>query len=105
MSNIFIKPATIEIEGEAVIAFVRDPETGIPLAHEGEWKSRSQYWTRRIRDHDVVETNPDVGTVLAGGDAPSAPVAQAPAPFAPCGNCATPEACVNAARCVKAPLG
>lgn len=86
MSNIFIKPATIEIEGEAVIAFVRDPETGIPLAHEGEWKSRSQYWTRRIRDRDVI-------------------LAQAPAAFAPCGNCATPEACANAVRCVKAPLG
>lgn len=100
MANIFIKPGSIEIEGEAVIAFVRDPETGVPLAHEGEWKTRNQYWTRRIRDRDVILAEP----TAAVAPAPVAQAAPSPA-FVPCEHCATAEVCANFARCVKAPLG
>jgi hypothetical protein len=98
MTNIFIKPGVIEIEGEAVIALVRDPQTLIPLAANGEWKTKSQYWTRRLRDRDVVEADPTASAPVAA-DAPAAPAA-----FAVCANCVTPEACTAAVRCVKAPL-
>jgi hypothetical protein len=98
MTNIFIKPGVIEIEGEAVTALVRDPQTLIPLAVGGEWKTKSQYWTRRLRDRDVVEADPTVAA-RAPADAPVAPAA-----FAVCANCVTPDACTAAARCVKAPL-
>jgi len=35
---------------------VRDPDTGKPLAAEGEKKPKTSYWLRRLRDGDVVET-------------------------------------------------
>jgi hypothetical protein len=98
MTNIYIKPAPIEIEGETVIALVRDPQTLIPLAEGGEWKTKSQYWARRLRDRDVVEADPTASALVAA-DAPAAPAA-----FAVCANCVTPDACGSAARCVKAPL-
>ncbi|WP_410051527.1 DUF2635 domain-containing protein [Bradyrhizobium sp. SZCCHNR2035] len=52
MGNIFLKPAPLAADG---VVRVRDPQTGVPLAANGEWKARSQYWTRRIRDGDVIE--------------------------------------------------
>ncbi|WP_315751473.1 MULTISPECIES: DUF2635 domain-containing protein [unclassified Bradyrhizobium] len=52
MDNIFLKPAPIAAGG---VVIVRDPLTGAPLAASGEWKTRSQYWTRRLRDGDVFE--------------------------------------------------
>jgi len=102
MSNVFIKPALITIEGEEVIALVRDPESGEPLKPEGEWKPRSQFWARRIRDRDVIvsETSPAVEAVAV----PVADAAQAPAQFAPCAACVTADACTSAERCVKAPI-
>jgi hypothetical protein len=58
MSNVFIKPAMIEIAGEGtVLAHVRDPLSMIPLAKDGEWKPRSSYWLRRLRDKEVVEAS------------------------------------------------
>lgn len=99
MTDVYIKPASIEIEGETVTALVRDPQTLIPLAEAGEWKAMSQYWARRLRDRDVVAADPNAGTEQA-----SAPPAAAPMHFAVCATCATPEACSNAARCVTAPL-
>ncbi|WP_409978007.1 MULTISPECIES: DUF2635 domain-containing protein [unclassified Bradyrhizobium] len=52
MDNIFLKPAPPAADG---VVRVRDPQTGAPLAASGEWKARSQYWTRRLRDGDVIE--------------------------------------------------
>jgi hypothetical protein len=52
MGNIFLKPAPLAADG---VVRVRDPKTGAPLAASGEWKARSQYWTRRLRDGDVIE--------------------------------------------------
>jgi len=104
MTDIFIKPASIEIEGEIVTALVRDPQTMIPLDPRGEWKTKSQYWTRRLRDGDAVEADPTAGTEHVPADAPSEPVPETPAAFAVCANCVTPEACTAAERCVKAPL-
>jgi hypothetical protein len=55
MTNIFVKPATVKTEAGETIVLVRDPETGIPLDANGEWKAKSPFWTRRLRDKDVVE--------------------------------------------------
>lgn len=96
MANIYLKPSMIEIEGETVLALVPDPDKGFaPLSRDGEWKPRSQYWIRRMREGGVVEVDPNVQT---------APAPVEPITFATCGPCVTPEACVAAARCVKAPL-
>jgi hypothetical protein len=48
--RIFITPAAGLV--------VRDPDTREPLAAEGEWKLRSQYWLRRKECGDVVEAKP-----------------------------------------------
>ncbi|WP_410051965.1 DUF2635 domain-containing protein [Bradyrhizobium sp. SZCCHNRI1009] len=52
MENMFLRPAPCDAGG---VVRVRDPQTGAPLAASGEWKARSQYWTRRLRDGDVIE--------------------------------------------------
>lgn len=93
MSNMFIKPASIEIEGVPTLALVRDPDTSAPLAADGEWKPRSQFWNRRLRDGDVIPAEP---TAVAAS--PAAPA------FATCETCAVPDACAAAVRCVKAPV-
>jgi Protein of unknown function (DUF2635) len=59
MSNVFIKPAMIDVAGlGTVLAHVRDPLSMIPLAKDGEWKPLSSYWVRRLRDKEVVEVAP-----------------------------------------------
>lgn len=58
MTNVYLKPATIVVEGATVLAIVRDPETLIPLAADGEWKALSPFWSRRLRDKDVIEAEP-----------------------------------------------
>jgi hypothetical protein len=56
MTNKFLKPATITNDaGEDVLAIVRDPDTMVPLAAGGEWKTISPFWTRRLRDKDVID--------------------------------------------------
>jgi hypothetical protein len=55
MQNIFVKPARLA-SGE--LALVRDPETGIPLDERGEWKAKSPFWTRRLRDADAELADP-----------------------------------------------
>lgn len=102
MSNLFIKPASIAIEGVQMVALVRDPETGKPLAAEGEWKVKSQFWNRRIRDRDVIESDPAAPTTALPPVDLGSPLD--PVAFAVCANCMTPDACGRAARCVKAPL-
>lgn len=99
MSNVFIKPASIVIEGEQRLALVRDPETLIPLAEAGEWKRRSQFWIRRLRDLDVIEADPAESPANVSDESAPAPIN-----FAPCEACVTPDACADAERCVKAPI-
>lgn len=57
MPNVFIKPATGP-DGKPVR--VPDPDFAFkqPLRTEGAWKERDDYWSRRLRDHDVVEATP-----------------------------------------------
>ncbi|WP_410052827.1 DUF2635 domain-containing protein [Bradyrhizobium sp. SZCCHNRI1058] len=74
MDNIFLKPAPVAADG---VVRVRDPQTGVPLAASGEWKARSQYWTRRLRDGDVIEVQqaeaePTAATSAASGVDPEA---------------------------------
>jgi hypothetical protein len=54
MQNVFLKPSVVD--GQVLI--VPDPETHRPLKAEGEWKLESTYWTRRIRDKDVLKSEP-----------------------------------------------
>lgn len=42
-----IKPAAPDL-------LVLDPETGQPLAADGEYKPREMYWLRRINDGDIL---------------------------------------------------
>ncbi|WP_409997851.1 MULTISPECIES: DUF2635 domain-containing protein [unclassified Bradyrhizobium] len=81
MGNIFLKPAPLAGGG---VVRVRDPQTGVPLAASGEWKARSQYWIRRLRDGDVIEA--------------LAPSVQ-PVAFARCATCPEPKACEKAGLC------
>lgn len=55
MANKFLKPAAIKIDGVEMAALVRDPETMQPLNEAGEWKTMSPFWTRRIRDKEVID--------------------------------------------------
>lgn len=52
MKNVYVKPAPLAGGGTVL---VRDPETLHPLAGAGEWKSLSPFWSRRIRDKDVID--------------------------------------------------
>jgi hypothetical protein len=49
--NVFVKPRLIDDKP----ALVRDPLSGKPLAEGGEWKTRSQFWIRRIAQGDVID--------------------------------------------------
>jgi hypothetical protein len=49
--NVFIKPRPID--GQPAI--VRDPSNGKPLSPQGEWKTKSQFWIRRIMQGDVID--------------------------------------------------
>ncbi|WP_316227591.1 MULTISPECIES: DUF2635 domain-containing protein [unclassified Bradyrhizobium] len=78
MENIFLKPAPLAADG---VVRVRDPQTGAPLAASGEWKARSQYWTRRLRDGDVIEVQqaemePTADTWAASGIDPKLSLAR-----------------------------
>lgn len=56
MENVFVKPA-IGADGKPVV--VPDPQHGFrPLGADGGWKPRTNYWTRRLRDKDVIEATP-----------------------------------------------
>lgn len=46
--QLYLKPA---VTG----AIVRDPLTAQPLAAEGEFKPRSTFWLRRLREGGVIE--------------------------------------------------
>lgn len=53
---------------------VRDPVTKGFLPEDGSIVPNSLYWTRRLRDGDVVETTP------SPADAPAGPAKAAPTP-------------------------
>jgi hypothetical protein len=65
MSNRFLKPG-IASDGETTL-LVRDPLSRIPLAAGGEWKSLSIFWSRRLRDGDVIDATPAETLPGAGG--------------------------------------
>lgn len=57
---------------------IRDPITGVPLPPEGEEKTPSAYWWRRLRDGDVTAALPrEVPT--AEHAVTARPIARAPA--------------------------
>lgn len=55
--SIYLKPAPMAGEdGQPIARVVPDPQQAFrPLAAEGEFKPLDAYWTRRLRDGDVVE--------------------------------------------------
>jgi len=53
--NVYLKPA-VAADGAPLV--VPDPQSGLALAAGGEWKTRSTYWERRLRDGDVVAAEP-----------------------------------------------
>jgi hypothetical protein len=67
MTNLYFKPA-LDAAGEPI--HVRDPQTHLPLRAEGEWKELSVYWSRRLRDGEVIEASPPA--VAPSKPAPSA---------------------------------
>ncbi|WP_410052421.1 DUF2635 domain-containing protein [Bradyrhizobium sp. SZCCHNS30122] len=72
---------------------VRDPSTQVPLAANGEWKARTQYWTRRLRDGDVVEAQaPSAGAIAI-------PPSVQPVSFVCCATCLKQAACETVGRC------
>jgi hypothetical protein len=74
--NVFVKPCLID--GQP--ALVRDPSNGKPLAANGEWKSKTQFWIRRIMQGDVVDlTKEQTAAQAKEAAAPSAAPAPAPA--------------------------
>lgn len=73
MKNAFLKPSIID----GVIALVRDPETMVPLAEEGEWKAISPFWTRRIRDKEVIDATASVNAAPAKPSKSREPIAEA----------------------------
>lgn len=64
MSNVFLRPARAA-DGSPML--VRDPHSKVPLKPDGEWKTRSTFWLRRLRDGDVIEDAP--ATPAAAGAA------------------------------------
>ncbi|GJE27950.1 DUF2635 domain-containing protein [Methylobacterium organophilum] len=68
MHTVFVTPRLLD-DGEA--ALVRMPERGYaPLPIEGRDVPLDEYWSRRLRDGDVIEGGPPA-------DAPEAPAPKA----------------------------
>lgn len=56
MPNVFVKPRRGE-DGKPVL--VRQPNRDfLPLPASGAWVTLDDYWSRRLRDEDVVEADP-----------------------------------------------
>lgn len=65
--NLYVKPAAL---ADGTTALVRQPQRGWqPLPPEGGWVPSDEYWNRRVRDGDVIETAPPPDPA----DEPSAP--------------------------------
>jgi hypothetical protein len=77
--NVFVKPCLID--GKP--ALVRDPANGKPLAADGEWKSKTQFWIRRIVQNDVIDMTEAQTAAQAKGPVaaePPAPIVEKAAP-------------------------
>lgn len=63
-SKIFVKPNPDKAKADAKrrpgksVTVVRDPRNGKPLPQDGAWVDNNSYWLRRLRDQDVVKTDP-----------------------------------------------
>ncbi|ABQ38496.1 DUF2635 domain-containing protein [Bradyrhizobium sp. BTAi1] len=103
MENVYLKPAPADGGG---VVLVRDPASLKPLDAAGEWKPGNQYWTRRIRDKDVVVSSPPAATAVASAPAAPAPApaepiaASEPAAFTNCVTCPEPSVCRVRATCL-----
>jgi hypothetical protein len=73
MQNFFIKPG---VDASGAPLFVRDPQSGKPLASVGEWKPKDSFWLHRVRDKDVIETSPAAQPMKASAPKPPAPKSQ-----------------------------
>ncbi len=78
----YVKPAPNPLAGEKgqpVLLRVRDPDLGDFLPDTGRQVPDSSYWTRRLRDRDVVTATPvlaqpDTVPVKAPAVDPAAPI-------------------------------
>jgi hypothetical protein len=68
MQNVFLKPV---LDGAGKPMLVRDPMTRKRLDPAGEWKPRIQYWTRRILQSDVRESEPEPEPAQAPSSPPA----------------------------------
>jgi hypothetical protein len=73
MQNFFLKPG---VDASGAPLFVRDPQSGKPLAAAGEWKPKDSFWLHRVRDKDVIETTPPTQPMKAPAAKPQAPKSQ-----------------------------
>lgn len=101
MENVYVKPAPAAAGG---VVLVRDPFSLKPLDEAGEWKPGNQYWTRRIRDKDVIVSSPPTAVTSAPAAPAPAPVepvpAAAPVAFTNCVTCPEPSVCRVRAACL-----
>lgn len=80
MRNVFLQPARAA-DGSPLL--VRDPSSKAPLKPGGEWKTLNIFWTRRLRDRDVIEaapparTDPGDGILKVGVGLPADGIARA----------------------------
>jgi len=96
MDNVYLKPAPLAGGG---VALVRDPLSMKPLDADGEWKPKNQYWTRRIKDKDVIVSTPTEATAVASRQSATPIPPVEPMPFARCGTCPEPVACQQRGVC------
>lgn len=95
LKRIFVQPAPLEIDGQAVPRVVRKPG-GMPLAAAGEWVNSESYWLRRQADGDVVL--PDNPPSEDEAPTPAPEPAALPAPTAAAEATAAPRAAAAKAQ-------
>lgn len=58
MTQAYVIPRPL---GDGLVALVRQPDRSwTPLPPEGGWVQLDEYWSRRLRDRDVLEAEPPV---------------------------------------------
>lgn len=72
MSQVYVRP---RLQDDGTPFLVRQPlRSWMPLPAEGGWVALDEYWSRRLRDGDVVEAAPPVETdATPATDKPAAP--------------------------------
>lgn len=77
MQTAYVRPA-LDADGKPVL--VRQPDRGwLPLPPDGEWVTLDEYWSRRIRDVDVVEGEPPLPAAEAEPPSPPTEPTESPA--------------------------